>query len=190
MTAAVALLDANVLYPAPLRDLLMQMSFDGLFQARWTAEIEHEWKRNLLVNRPDLTARIDRTQAVMRRAIPDALVTGHTARIPGLSLPDPDDRHVLAAAIATAADAIVTFNLRDFPAAVLTGHGVEAMHPDDFLMGFAAAMPRQVLVAVRTCLARLTNPPITPDAYLAALGRLGLTEAALFLDGHRPDWYP
>ena len=190
MTPAVALLDANVLYPAPLRDLLLQMSFDGLFQARWTVEIEHEWKRNLLANRPDLAGQIDRTQAVMRRAIPDALVTGHAARIPGLSLPDPDDRHVLAAAIASAADAIVTFNLRDFPAAVLTGHGIEALHPDAFLMGFAAAMPRQVLVAVRTCLVRLTNPPITPDGYLSVLHRLGLTETAAFLDGHRADWHP
>jgi predicted nucleic acid-binding protein len=190
MTPAVAVLDANVLYPAPSRDLLIQMSFDGLFQARWTMEIEHEWKRNLLANRPDLAAQIDRTQAVMRRAIPDAIVMGHTVRIPGLSLPDPDDRHVLAAAIAAAADAIVTFNLRDFPAAILTGHGIEALHPDDFLMGFAAAMPRQVLTAVRSCLTRLSNPPIAPDAYLAALRRLRLTEAASFLDSHRPDWYP
>lgn len=117
MTPAVALLDANVLYPAPLCDLLIQMSFDDLFQARWTAEIEHVWKRNLLINRPDLAAQIDRTQAVMRRAISDALVAGQTARIPGLSLPDPDDRHALAVAIPTAADQIVTFNLRDFPAA-------------------------------------------------------------------------
>jgi hypothetical protein len=115
MTPAVALLDANVLYPAPLCDLLIQMSFDDLFQARWTAEIEHEWKRNLLINRPDLAAQIDRTQAVMRRAISDALVTGQTARIPGLSPPDPDDRHVLAAAIATAADEILTSTCEIFP---------------------------------------------------------------------------
>ncbi len=190
MTPAVALLDANVLYSAPLRDLLMQMSFDGLFQARWTTEIEHEWKRNLLANRPDLAVQIDRTQAVMRRAIPDALVTGHAARMPGVALPDTDDRHVLAAAIASAADAIVTFNLRDFPAATLAGHGIEALHPDTFVMDFAATMPRQVLGAARACLARLANPPVTPDDYLAVLRRLGLTEIAAFLDGHRADWHP
>lgn len=187
---AVALLDANVLYAAPLRDLLLQMSFDGLFQARWTAEIEHEWKRNLLANRPDLAGQIDRTQAVMRTAIPDALVTGHAAWIPGLFLPDPDDRHVLAAAIAAAADAIVTFNLRDFPAAVLAEYGTEALHPDAFLMGFAAVMPSQVLAAVRTCLARLTRPSVTPEDYLAVLRRLGLRETAAFLGGHRLNWHP
>ena len=190
MTPAVAVLDANALYPAPLRDLLMQMSYDGLFQARWTAEIEHEWKRNLLVNRPDLAGQIDRTQAVMRRTIPDALVTGYATPLPDLSLPDPNDRHVLAAAIVAVADAIVTFNLRDFPAAALTGHGVEALHPDDFLMEFAAAKPCQVLAAIRSCLARLANQPIMPDGYLAALHRLGLMETASFPNGHRPDWYP
>src|ERR1700691_875080 len=108
MTATVALLDANVLYPAPVRDLMLQLSFSGLFQARWSAEIDDEWKRNLLTNRPELAERIDRTQAVMHRAIPDALVIGYPSCIADLSLPDPDDRHVLAAAITTAADVIVT----------------------------------------------------------------------------------
>ena len=99
MIPAVALLDANVLYPASLRDLLMQLAFSGLYKARWSAEIDDEWSRNLLAARPDLAERIDRTRAVMHRAIPDALVTGHAALIPVLSLPDPNDRHVLAAAI-------------------------------------------------------------------------------------------
>ena len=99
MTAAIALLDANVLYPAPLRDLLVQLALDGLFQARWSAEIDDEWRRNLLAARPELAAQTERTQAIMRRALPDALVTGYAAHISGLSLPDPGDRHVLAAAI-------------------------------------------------------------------------------------------
>jgi hypothetical protein len=65
MIPAVALLDANVLYPAPLRDLLLQLAFNGLYQARWSAEIDDEWKRNLLAARPELAERIDRTHAVM-----------------------------------------------------------------------------------------------------------------------------
>lgn len=84
MTAAVALLDANVLYPAPLRDLLLQMSYAGLFQARWSADIDEEWTRNLLADRPDLSAQVALTQATMHRAMPDALVTGYQSRIANL----------------------------------------------------------------------------------------------------------
>jgi len=115
MTPVVAILDANVLYSASLRDVLLQLAFAGFYQARWSADIDEEWKRNLLVARPELAERIERTQAVMRRAVPDALVTGYGAHIPNLVLPDPDDRHVLAAAIAAEAEVIVTFNTRDFP---------------------------------------------------------------------------
>jgi len=61
MMPVVALLDANVLYPALLRDLLLQLAFDGLFQARWSADIDNEWKRNLLSDRPELAAQIELT---------------------------------------------------------------------------------------------------------------------------------
>lgn len=190
MTPAIVLLDANVLYPPPLRDLLLQMSFSGLFQARWTTEIETEWKRSLLARRPELGTQVDRAQAAMRRAIPDAVVTGYAALIPSLTLPDPDDRHVLAAAIAASADTIVTFNLRDFPAAVLVGHGVEALHPDAFLTAFATTAPGQVLSAVRDCMVRLTNPPISAEGYLAALHRLAMTQTTAFLQQERARWQP
>jgi hypothetical protein len=81
MTAAVVLLDANVLYPAPLRDLLLQLAFAGLFQARWSADIDGEWTRNLLAARPELASQIALTRATMHRALPDALVTGYQSRI-------------------------------------------------------------------------------------------------------------
>jgi hypothetical protein len=88
-----------VLYPAPLRDFLIRLGLSGRFRARWSAQIHDEWKRNLLLNRDDLTAeQLNRTSALMDRAIPDALVTGHEELIAGLTLPDVDDRHVLAAA--------------------------------------------------------------------------------------------
>jgi predicted nucleic acid-binding protein len=141
MTAAVALLDANVLYSAPLRDLLVQLAFNGLFQARWSADIEVEWKRNLLNARPELAEQIERTQVIMRRAIPDALVAGYESQILGLTLPDPDDRHVLAAAIAAEANVIVTFNLKDFPREALAPHDIEAPHPDAFIKSLAEVMP-------------------------------------------------
>jgi predicted nucleic acid-binding protein len=188
MIPAVALLDANVLYPAPLRDLLLQLAFAGLFQARWSADIDDEWRRNLLAARPGLATQITLTHAAMHRAMPDALVTGYEARIADLSLPDPDDRHVLAAAITAAADVIVTFNLKDFPPAVLTPYGIEAQHPDIFLQFFIAAMPNMVLEAVRNCLSRLTRPSIAADTYLNIMRRIGLVETALFLESNPTAW--
>lgn len=95
-----AVYDACVLYPAPLRDFLMWLGLSGRFRARWSQAIHEEWKRNLLINRPDLTrVQVDRTSDLMDRAIPDGLVEGYEALVAGLTLPDPDDRHVLAAAI-------------------------------------------------------------------------------------------
>ncbi len=97
MSGYTALYDACVLYPAPLRDLLLQLALTGLFRARWSATIHDEWTRNVLLDRPDLTAaQLQHTRALMDAAVPDALVVGYEKLIPSLTLPDPDDRHVLA----------------------------------------------------------------------------------------------
>ena len=190
MIHAVALLDANVLYPASLRDLLLQLAFSGYYQARWSVEIDDEWRRNLLASRPDLVTQIPLTQATMLRAIPDAHATDYAHLIPELSLPDPDDRHVLAAAITAEAEIIVTFNLKDFPAEALAPHGLKAQHPDEFLRTFMIAIPAQVLACVRECVERLINPPVSASDYLAVLRRLGLTETASFLADNQPLWCP
>lgn len=122
-----AIYDACVLYPAPLRDFLMWLGLSGRFRARWSNQIHNEWKRNLLKKRPDLSSeQLDRTSALMDKAIPDGLVTDYETLIPGLSLPDSNDRHVLAAAIRCNASVIVTFNERDFPAEALEPFGLEA----------------------------------------------------------------
>jgi predicted nucleic acid-binding protein len=116
MTNFTALYDSCVLYPAPLRDLLMWLALSDLFRARWSNDIHEEWIRNLLEDRPDLTReRLERTRDKMNSNIRDCLVTGYEPLIDGLTLPDPNDRHVLAAAIRASADVIVTFNLKDFP---------------------------------------------------------------------------
>ena len=190
MTAAVVLLDANVLYSAPLRDLLLQLAVAGLFQARWSADIDDEWRRNLIAARSELAPQIALTHAAMHRAIPDALVNSYQSRIADLSLPDPDDRHVLAAAITAAAGVIVTFNLKDFPATALAPHGIEAQHPDAFLQSLIVAMPLQVLAAVRDCLSRLTRPPITAAGYLKIMRRIGMSETAAFLESNLTQWQP
>lgn len=113
--------DACVLYPAPLRDFLIRTALTGVVQARWTEEILEECFRNILKNRPELSsARLERTRGLMRSVIPNSMVEGYEELIDGLTLPDPDDRHILAAAIHAGAQSIVTFNLRDFPEEVLS----------------------------------------------------------------------
>ncbi|MCA9419011.1 MAG: PIN domain-containing protein, partial [Candidatus Omnitrophica bacterium] len=111
-SSPIVLFDACVLYPAPVRDFLLQLSVTGLFRARWTKDIHNEWIANLLESRPDLNLKqLERTRDLMNLAVPDSLVTGYESHIPSLDLPDPDDRHVLAAAIEGNAETIVTFNL-------------------------------------------------------------------------------
>jgi predicted nucleic acid-binding protein len=111
--AFVVVYDAAVLYPAPLRDLLLRVARTGLVRAHWTEQILDECFRNILANRPDLSvALLARTRELMNQAIPDVIVTGYQSLIDGLTLPDPDDRHVLAAAIRAGAQVIVTWNLK------------------------------------------------------------------------------
>ena len=104
MSAFAALLDANVLYPAPMRDILLQLAVTDLFRAKWSAEIHGEWIEALLRNEPHRDrAVLERTRSLMDQSVRDCLVTGHEILVPQLELPDPGDRHVLAAAIAAAA---------------------------------------------------------------------------------------
>jgi len=108
-----ALLDANVLYPAPLRDLLLQLAVSDIFKAKWTAGIHLEWIEALLRHEPHRDrAALERTRDLMDSKTRDSLVTGYEALIPSLELPDPNDRHVLAAAIVGRCDVIVTQNLK------------------------------------------------------------------------------
>ena len=116
MPRLVALLDANVLYPARVRDLLIRLAIAGLYQARWSEQILDECFDNLLGNRPDLTdEQLARARQLMTTALPDATVAGYEDRIEENDLPDPDDRHVLAAAVTAGASLLVTNNLGDFP---------------------------------------------------------------------------
>jgi hypothetical protein len=181
-----AIFDACVLYPAPLRDFLMWLGLSGRFRARWSQQIHEEWKRNLLLNRPDLTrAQLDRTSDLMDRAIPDGLVHGYQGLIAGLTLPDPDDRHVLAAAIRCGASVIVTFNQRDFPNELLASYGVESQHPDEFVDNLLDLDPAAVVAAAQRQRAQLKNPPADVDQYLDMLLRQGLVQTTKALSTYR-----
>jgi len=177
-----AFFDANVLYPSGLRNFLMHLALTDIFSAHWSADVHEEWMRNLLKNRPDLTRpRLERTRHLMDKALPDALVTGYEHLIDSIELPDWDDRHVLAAAIQCGARVIVTLNLGDFPAAALAKFGIEAQHPDDFVLALLETYPDLVIEALKSHRISLKNPPKTAAEYLADLGAQGLSKTVIAL---------
>ena len=180
----IAVLDACVLYPAALRDFLVTLAKAGLFRAKWTGDIHDEWIRSLLRNRPDLSPElIHRTRHLMDNAVLDALVDPELYRplIPSLNLPDSGDRHVLAAAIASRADIIVTFNLKDFPQRVLTPCGITAEHPDVFVENLLSTNEERVFGCFEEQISRFKNPPLTKDQLLAALKKDGLSASVAVL---------
>jgi predicted nucleic acid-binding protein len=173
----IAVYDANILYPAPLRDLFIRLAQAGLVRARWTETIHDEWVRNVLKDNPNLTAeRLARTRMLMNEAVRDCLVSGYEDLIDSLTLPDPDDRHVLAAAIRSSAEVIVTYNLKDFPAETLARFDIEAQHPDDFLLSLFDLAPGQVCAAVKRQRESLRTPPKTAEEILATLQNQGLIQ--------------
>jgi predicted nucleic acid-binding protein len=175
-----AVYDACVLYPAPLRDLLMELALTDLFRARWSEEIHQEWIRNVLKNRPDLQeSQLLRTKAFMDNNVRDALVIGFESLIPSLCLPDENDRHVLAAAIRCNSDVIVTFNLKDFPSDYLSSYDIEVQHPDEFILYLIDLYPVQVCKAVEKVRQRLRNPTMDCERYLANLLKQGLPQTVL-----------
>jgi PIN domain len=183
--AQIVVLDACVLYPAPLRDLLMQLALTGQFQARWTDRIHDEWTRSVLAARPDLSpGSLARCRQLMDEHVPDCLISGYESLIPTLTLPDPDDRHVLAAAIHGGVDLIVTFNLGDFPAPALEPYNIEAVHPDEFVARLWSESAEAVLGAVRLHRASLKRPPKTAAEYLTTLEQCRLVETAARLRPH------
>jgi len=179
-----ALFDACVLHPAPLRDLLMNLAMTELIQARWSDSIHEEWIRSILRQRPELAAQLARTRRLMNENVTDSLVTGYEKLINTLDLPDPDDRHVLAAAIASGADVLVTINLKDFPADRLAPFGIQAQHPDVFISNLLKRHPKAMIIAVATHRASLRNPPKSPEDYLETLITQGLPETVALLRKH------
>ena len=158
--AFIVIYDACVLYPAPLRDLFVRLGMVGVVRARWTENILDECFRSIQEQRPDLKpGALARTRELMREAIADCIVTGYEPLIDGFGLPDSDDRHVLAATIRAGAQAIVTFNLKDFPESALVPYEVEALHPDEFVLDLFDLAPAAMTNVIRDQAAALKNPP-------------------------------
>lgn len=172
MTTYTVILDACVLYPAPLRSYLLYLAQTGLYRARWTNQIHDEWIRNAVANNKDLTPKkLERTRQLMDKHAPDCLVEGYEPLIDGIQLPDLDDRHVLAAAIKGQAEAIITFNLKDFPGQALETFDIRAIHPDEFLSDMFELNPSLAIKAAQRQRRGLLKPLFTVDEYLDCLMR-------------------
>lgn len=185
MASFTVIYDACVLYPASVRDLLIEIARTGLVRAKWTARIHIEWIDALLRARPDLVrARLEHAARLMDGAVLDCLVTGFEPLEAALeSLPDAGDRHVLAAAIHCGAQEIVTFNLRDFPDTVLRPYGIRAVHPDEFAEHLFDLNPEAICDAVRRIRRRLTSPPRSAMEMIETYERQGLAITASILRG-------
>jgi hypothetical protein len=183
MDPLVAVYDACVVYPSFLRDFLVRLAIHGrgagVLRAKWTGRIHREWTRAVLRNRPELRDPLRRTRRLMDQHVRGCRVRGYERWERRLTLPDANDRHVLAAALACAADAIVTFNTADFPAATLGPFGVVATAPDAFAYQLGAT--GIVVAAAADHRASLRRPPLTAADYLAALTRNGLPATAAAL---------
>jgi predicted nucleic acid-binding protein len=174
--------DANVLYSAPLRDLLVRLARTRLFHGRWTDVILDEAFRSIVANRPDLDpAALERTRALLCQAVPDCLIEGWEPLVDGLDLPDPDDRHVLAAAIRAGAQVIVTSNVKDFPPAALEPFHIEAQHPDVFILGVIDLDPGAVVTVVHQQQKDLVRKPMSVPQLLDLLERQGLVQSVTAL---------
>ena len=162
-----------------MRDLLLELAVSDLFRAQWSDAVHDEWIGALRRRRPDIpAARLTRTRRLMNAHVRDALISGFEDLVLNIQLPDPDDRHVVAAAIHGGANVILTANLKDFPHSALSPHGLSAEHPDTFLARLFVAVPSAFLEAVDRVRARLRNPPISVDDHLDALRRAGLPATA------------
>lgn len=162
-----ALLDACTLYPMGLRDTLLSVAQADVFRPIWSLEILAEVRRSILRSVPGVEpARIDRMLDDMQAAFPDATVSP-CPRLVSRMRNDPGDRHVLAAAVAGNAQAIVTWNMRHFPISVCRPLGIAVCSPDEFLARAHADSPEAVESALSRQVARYTAPPMTVDDLLA-----------------------
>lgn len=166
------LLDANVIYSYSLRDCFITLATMGV-PVRWSDQIEAEFIESRRRKSEQQGLQAQRVVALMRAAVPDYRAVASARRINALTLPDPDDRHVLAAAIETGADVIVTGNRRDFPPAALAPHGLMLLTPDQALCEIHDEDSERMVQAAADMRARMVAPPHSPEAWLARLETAG-----------------
>jgi hypothetical protein len=173
-------LDTNVIYPIEIRDLLFWFAHYELYTPKWSIHIFDEWKRVMARNgvpEKEILKRVEKAN----NAFPDALVKNYEGLIGSLNLPDLEDRHVLAAAIKTNANIIVTNNLNDFPTDVLEPLGLSAKNADDFLTDIIDLNHEVAIQAFRKMVMNRRDPDLDEYEVLAALRKNGLNDTADYL---------
>jgi PIN domain-containing protein len=182
---SVAVFDACILYPFHMRNILVQAAVDRLVEARWTDEIHDEWIRNLAAHAPAVPIeRLKNTRRLMNDALPTAMVSGYEDHVPEVNLPDPDDRHVVAAGIAAGASIILTWNLRHFPAKELKKFGLRRETPDAFLSSLYDKVPDLAIGSLANARRNLTKSRVSAPGFINILNSQKLIELAKRADKH------
>ncbi len=171
-----AFLDANVLYSPAIRDICMELALANMYRAKWSADVHREWVEAVLKNRPELSRiNLERSRDLMDRSLPGAMVIGYEHLIEEIQIErDPNDRHVVAAAIVGRCDVIVTNDFSHFPCDMLDAFNLEKERPDDFLSNLLDLEPGTFCSAIRTARVGKKNPPYTVEEYLSNLTQHGL----------------
>jgi predicted nucleic acid-binding protein len=173
-------LDTNVIYPVIIRDLLFWFAHYDLYTPKWSKHIFDEWKSVMErkgVAEEEANKRVEKANL----AFPDALVQNYEGLIKNLELPDPKDCHVLAAAIKTNANLIVTNNIKDFPGEYLDSFGLKAKTPDDFLTDIIDLNHDQAIAAFKEMVLYKRNPDLDEFGVLDLLRKSGLNDTANYL---------
>lgn len=173
-------LDTNVIYPLWIRDLLFWFAFYELYTPKWSDNIFDEWI-DVMIKKGIEKKEAHKRANKMNLAFPDALVENYEPLIETLSLPDKKDRHVLAAAITTNADLIITNNLKDFPKEYLSSFGLKAKCADDFLTDIIDLNQEISVEAYRKLVLNKKNPPYNEYEVLDILRNNGLKDTADYL---------
>lgn len=182
-TRPVVVYDSCILYPAPVRDIFIELAATGVIRSHWSSLIHEEWTRNVIADKRGSKRDIERTRALMDLAIPAAITTGFEHSITRFSLPDPTDSHVLALAVFIGAHFITTFNLKDFPHNILKKHQIRAIHPDTFLATLFDYQPEALRDSTQNILRRLKNPSVSLEEYTKILEKHQLNRTAECLRG-------
>jgi len=179
--AYAGVLDANVLHPIVLCDLLLRLAEKGFYRPLWSEKILAECRNGILRARPDIDpAALEERLSDMNAAFPDASVSSWEALVPALAAEFFEDAHVVAAAIIGRADVIVTENTRDFPLEpTLSRHGISVQGADEFLVNQWWLSPQQARVVLIEQAAARKRPKRTPHDLLAIISKTAPTFAQL-----------
>ncbi|MFP5501139.1 MAG: PIN domain-containing protein [Candidatus Sericytochromatia bacterium] len=184
-------IDACVLYGNLLRDVLLRAAEKGLYRPVWSQHIVNEATAALVRDKRLSRAGAERLERLLREHFPEAWTSISPALIEAMvALPDPDDRHVLAAAVRENAEVIVTFNLDDFPAAATSQYGVEAQSPDDFLVNLFSLSPHDLVLIIDEMVEDYDKPSYTRSELLEVLAKALPTFSKLLqrlTDAERPE---